>query len=385
MKDIKKLALLAHEKSAGKLEIKSKVPLKTLGDLSTYYTPGVAAPCLEIAKNKELSYKYTSRGNMIAVITDGSAVLGLGNIGPEAAMPVMEGKCALFKAFGDVDAFPICLGTQDTEEIIKTVKYLAPSFGGINLEDISAPRCFEIEERLIRELDIPVFHDDQHGTAIVVLAGLINSLKITKKSADKVKIVVNGAGAAGTAIIKLLLEYGFKNFIAVDSKGIVYKGRENFEDNKKELSEITNKGCVKGGLKEATVGADIFIGVSKPNVLTKEMVKTMGRMPIIFAMSNPDPEINPKDANAAGAFIVATGRSDYPNQVNNVLAFPGVFKGALKAHAHRITTEMKIGAAKALAALVKNPNPKKVIPGVFDKGVGEAVAKAIISSRRSCK
>jgi len=381
MKDIKKLALKAHEKAQGKLEVVSKVPLKNIKDLSLYYTPGVAAPCLEIAKNKKLSYKYTSRGNMIAVITDGSAVLGLGNIGPEAGMPVMEGKCALFKAFGNVDAFPLCLATQDVEEIIKTIKYLAPSFGGINLEDISAPRCFEIERRLIEELDIPVFHDDQHGTAIVCLAGLINSLKIVKKSAAKVRVVVNGAGAAGTAVMKLMMEYGFKNFIALDSKGIIYDGREGLDKEKTKLAKMTNKSRVKGGLKEAIKGADIFIGVSRPNVLTKEMVKTMARAPIIFAMSNPDPEIKPEDAFRGGAKIVATGRSDYPNQINNVLVFPGVFKGALKARAPRITTKMKIGAAKALAALVKHPTPKKIIPGVFDKGVSEAIAKAIISNK----
>ncbi len=378
MKDIKKSALEVHKKYKGKLEVVSKVPLRNIHDMSLFYTPGVAEPCKEIFKNPELAYSYTSKGNTIAIVTDGSAVLGLGDIGPLAGLPVMEGKCVLFKKFGDVNAVPICLDTQDTKEIINIIKALAPSFGGINLEDISAPRCFEIEEELIKTLDIPVFHDDQHGTAIVCLAGLINSLKVVKKQVSKVKIVISGAGAAGTAITKLLLRYGFKNIILIDSKGIIFEGRKDLNNSKKEIAKLTNKEKIKGELKDALIGADIFIGVSKPNIATKQMIASMNKHAIVFAMSNPDPEIHPKDALSGGAAVVATGRSDYPNQINNVLAFPGIFKGALKARVKKITDKMKIAAAEALSSLVKNPNSNKIIPGIFDKGVADTIANVII-------
>ncbi|MBT7736442.1 NADP-dependent malic enzyme [Candidatus Peregrinibacteria bacterium] len=377
MKNLKKAALSAHKKYKGKLNVVSKVPLKTVKDMSLFYTPGVAEPCKEIAKKKELAYEYTSKGHTIAVVTDGSAVLGLGNIGSLAGLPVMEGKAALFKEFGNVDAVPICLDTQDTEEIIEAVKLIAPSFGGINLEDISAPRCFEVEERLIKELDIPVFHDDQHGTAIVCLAGLINALKVVKKKKDKVRTVISGAGAAGMAIAKLLMKYGLKDIILVDSRGSIYDKRQGLNDIKKKMAKLTNRKKIKGGLKEVLDGADIFIGVSQPNVATKEMIASMNDGAIVFAMSNPDPEIRPKDAKAGGAAVIATGRSDYPNQINNVLVFPGIFKGALEARASKITDKMKIAAAEALAKLVKTPTANKVIPGVFHKGVAEAVAKAV--------
>ncbi|MFA7685979.1 MAG: malic enzyme-like NAD(P)-binding protein, partial [Candidatus Gracilibacteria bacterium] len=360
MKDLRTASLSVHKKFRGKLEIVSKVPLSTKRDLSLYYTPGVAEPCKDIYKDPKKVYDYTWKGNTIAVVTDGSAVLGLGNIGPEAALPVMEGKCVLFKKFGGINAIPICLGTQNTDEIVNIVKNIAPGLGGINLEDISAPRCFEIEERLKKELDIPVFHDDQHGTAIVCLAGLINALKVTKKDISKVKIVVSGAGAAGMAITKLLLKYGFKNFILQDSKGIIYKGREGLDDSKKAIAEVTNKGKRKGGLTEALVGADVFIGVSKPNLATAKMVKTMAKDPIIFAMSNPDPEITPTEAKKGGARVIATGRSDYPNQINNVLVFPGIFKGALEARSSKISDEMKIAAAISIAKLVKKPDPDHI-------------------------
>ncbi len=377
MKNLKISALEAHEKACGKLEIKSKVSLKNKKNLSLFYTPGVAEPCKEIAKNPLDSYKYTGRGNTIAVVTDGSAVLGLGNIGALAAMPVMEGKCALFKEFGDVNAVPICLDTQDTEEIIKIVKALAPSFGGINLEDISAPRCFEIEERLIEELDIPVFHDDQHGTAIVCLAGLINALKLTGKEKENVKILFSGAGAAGIAITKLLLKYGFKNITLADTHGLIYEGRDNLNEEKAEIAKLTNQKKIKGEIKDGLLGADIFIGVSRPNLVTSAMVKTMAEKPIIFAMANPDPEISPSEAKKGGAYIIATGRSDYPNQINNVLVFPGIFKGVLKGRIRKITYEMKIAAATALAKMVKKVSPLRIIPNVFDKGLAEAVSKAI--------
>lgn len=377
MKDLKRASLSAHKKFQGKLETVSKVPLSTKLDMSLYYTPGVAEPCKEIFKDPKKVYDYTWKGNTIAVITDGSAVLGLGNIGPAAALPVMEGKCVLFKKFGGINAIPICLGTQDTDEIVNIIKNLAPGLGGINLEDISAPRCFEIEERLKKMLDIPVFHDDQHGTAIVCLAGLINALKVTKKNIAKVKIVVSGAGAAGMAITKLLMKYGFKNFILQDSKGIIYKGRADLDDSKKAIAEVTNKEKRKGGLVEALVGADIFIGVSKPNLATAAMVKTMAKDPIIFAMSNPDPEIMPEEARKGGARVIATGRSDYPNQINNVLVFPGIFKGALEARSNKITDEMKIAAAVSIAKLVKKPDPEHIIPGVFDKNIAKVVASAV--------
>ncbi len=377
MNDINQRALEAHKKYKGKLETGLKVPMKTKDDLSLYYTPGVAEPCRKIAKNPELSYEYTSRGNTVAVISDGSAVLGLGNIGGLAGMPVMEGKCALFKEFGGVDAIPICLDTQDPEEIVQIVKALAPSFGGINLEDISAPRCFEIEKRLIEALDIPVFHDDQYGTAIVCLAGIINSLKLVGKNKKEVKVVISGAGAAGIAISKLFLEYGFKNLILQDSKGLLYEGRENLNRAKEEIVKVTNREMINGGLAEAMVSADIFIGVSQSDIVSEEMVKSMNEGAIIFAMSNPNPEIDPALAKSAGAAIVATGRSDYPNQINNVLVFPGIFRGALDARCSEINIKMKLAAAEQLAALVPSPTAEKIIPGVFEKGVCEAIADAV--------
>ncbi|MFH1534340.1 MAG: NADP-dependent malic enzyme [Nitrospirota bacterium] len=377
MKNLRREALAAHKKYKGKLSIVSKVPLKSLRDMNLFYTPGVAEPCKEILKRPDDVYKYTSRGNTIAVVTDGSAVLGLGNIGAMAGLPVMEGKCALFKEFGGVDAFPICLDTQDVDEIVSIVRAISGSFGGINLEDISAPRCFEIEEKLIRELDIPVFHDDQHGTAIVCLAGLINALKVVGKTAGKVKVVISGAGAAGIAITKLLLKYGFKDICLIDSKGSIYLGRPGLNKYKKEIAKVTNKKKVKGKLGELLVGADIFIGVSRPDVATKTMIKSMADDAIVFAMSNPDPEISVKDAKAGGAKVIATGRSDYPNQINNVLVFPGIFKGALAVRANKITDKMKLSAAKTLAGLVKKPTAGRIIPGVFDKGVADIIAKAV--------
>lgn len=377
MKNLKKVALAAHKKHKGKLEVVSKVPLRSREDMSIFYTPGVAEPCKEIYRNADLAYDYTSKGHTIAVVTDGSSVLGLGNIGALAGLPVIEGKCALFKAFGGVDAVPICLKTQDVDEIVDAVKKIAPSFGGINLEDISAPACFEIESKLIRSLNIPVFHDDQHGTAIVCLAGLINALKIVGKKVAEVRVVISGAGAAGIAITKLLLKYGFKNITLQDSKGLIYEGRAYLNGYKQKIAKVTNKEKLKGGLEDAMRGADIFIGVSRPNIVSKKMVRSMAKNAIVFAMSNPDPEIHPKEAKEAGARVVATGRSDYPNQINNVLVFPGIFKGALEARAKRITPYMKLVAAEALAGLVKNPTPDKVIPGVFDKGVADAVAKAV--------
>ena len=362
MSNVYEKALELHEKKQGKISVVSKVEVKNREDLSLAYSPGVAEPCRRIAANKEDVYKYTAKGHMVAVITDGTAVLGLGDIGPEAALPVMEGKCVLFKEFGGVDAFPICLDTKDPEEIIRTVKLLAPGLGGINLEDISAPRCIEIETRLKNELDIPVFHDDQHGTAIVVVAGLINALKIVNKKVEDIKVVVNGAGAAGSSIIKLIKSLGAKNIIAVDRVGILTRDeKERYDFSKKELADITNPDNIKGGLKEAIVGADVFIGVSAPNLLTQDMVKTMNSDAIVFAMANPVPEIMPEDALAAGAAIVGTGRSDYPNQINNVLVFPGLFKGALRAKAKKITEDMKLAAAYGLAGLLKDEELKKII------------------------
>ncbi len=378
--DVNETALLKHEEWGGKLETVSKAPVKNPTDLSIAYTPGVAEPCRVIAKDKEAAYKYTWKSNTVAVVSDGSAVLGLGNIGPHAAMPVMEGKAVLFKEFGGVNAVPICLDTQDTEEIIKTVTYLAPTFGGINLEDISAPRCFEIEQRLKETLDIPVFHDDQHGTAIVVLAGIINSLKIIGKKKEDCYIVVNGAGSAGIAISKLLLRYGFKNIVICDSKGIVAKDNAN-NWIKKEMCEVTNLDDKHGTLADAMVGADIFVGVSAPGVVTEEMVKTMNKDAIIFALSNPVPEIMPDLAKKAGARIVGTGRSDFPNQVNNVVAFPGIFKGALEGRAPQITEEMKLAAAEAIASLVPENelNEDNVMPAAFNPKVAELVAEAVKS------
>lgn len=380
MKDIKKQALDAHKKYRGKLTLKVKVTLKNKKDMSLFYTPGVAEPCKEIVKNPELALEYTWRGNTIAVVTDGSAVLGLGNIGSLAGLPVMEGKCALFKAFADIDAVPICLDTQDTQEIIKVVKAIAPSFGGINLEDISAPRCFEVEKALIRDLDIPVFHDDQHGTAIVALAGIINALKVVGKSHAKVRVVISGAGAAGIAITKLFLKYGFKNITLQDSKGLIYEGRKNLNEAKVEIAKVTNLKKLKGDISVALKGADVFIGVSQPNIVSRQMVSTMAKDAIVFAMSNPDPEILPDEALAGGAKVVASGRSDFPNQINNVLVFPGIFRGALDSRAKKFTDKMKLAAALALAGLVRKPSAKKIIPGVFDKGVSKAVARAVMEN-----
>ena len=374
-------ALLMHEKWNGKLETVSKTPVKTREDLAIAYTPGVAEPCKVIAKDKEAAYKYTMKANTVAVVSDGSAVLGLGNIGPYAAMPVMEGKAVLFKEFGNVNAVPICLATQDTEEIIKAVTYLAPGFGGINLEDISAPRCFEIEERLKEILDIPVFHDDQHGTAIVVLAGVINALKVVSKKKEDCRVVVNGAGSAGVAITKLLLTYGFPNIIMCDKVGIVSKDTEGLNWMQKKMTEVTNLKNETGSLADALKGADIFIGVSAPNIVTPEMVASMNRDSILFAMANPVPEIMPDVAKAAGARVVGTGRSDFPNQVNNVVAFPGIFKGALEGRATQITEEMKLAAAEAIAGLVPADklSDDNIMPEAFDPQVAEVVADAVKS------
>ena len=373
-------SLKLHEKNKGKIEVVSKVKVENKEDLSLAYSPGVAEPCKKIAENKEDVYKYTSKGNMIAVVTDGSAVLGLGNIGPEAALPVMEGKAILFKEFAGVDAFPICLDTQDTEEIIKTVKLLAPGLGGINLEDISAPRCIEIESRLKEELDIPVFHDDQHGTAIVVTAGLINAYRFLGKDLKNAKVVVNGAGAAGSSICKMIKELGVSDIIAVDKAGILNRddiGRYN--GLHRELAGITNINNKKGTLGDALEGADIFIGVSAGNILKKDMIRKMNKDAVIFAMANPVPEIMPEDALEAGAAVVGTGRSDYPNQINNVLAFPGLFRGALEAKSKKITEDMKIEAAKAIAYILEDDDLKRdyIIPDVFDKRVVESVAEAV--------
>ena len=374
-------ALLMHEKWNGKLETVSKTPVKTREDLAIAYTPGVAEPCKVIAKDKEAAYKYTMKANTVAVVSDGSAVLGLGNIGPYAAMPVMEGKAVLFKEFGNVNAVPICLDTQDTEEIIKAVTYLAPGFGGINLEDISAPRCFEIEERLKEILDIPVFHDDQHGTAIVVLAGVINALKVVGKKKEDCRVVVNGAGSAGVAITKLLLTYGFPNIIMCDKVGIVSKDTEGLNWMQKKMTEVTNLNNETGSLADALKGADIFIGVSAPNIVTPEMVASMNRDSILFAMAKPVPEIMPDVAKAAGARVVGTGRSDFPNQVNNVVAFPGIFKGALEGRATQITEEMKLAAAEAIAGLVPADklSDDNIMPEAFDPQVAEVVADAVKS------
>lgn len=377
-------ALLMHEKWNGKLETVSKTPVKTREDLAIAYTPGVAEPCKVIAQDKEAAYKYTMKANTVAVVSDGSAVLGLDNIGPYAAMPVMEGKAVLFKEFGNVNAVPICLDTQDTEEIIKAVTYLAPGFGGINLEDISAPRCFEIEERLKEILDIPVFHDDQHGTAIVVLAGVINALKVVGKKKEDCRVVVNGAGSAGVAITKLLLTYGFPNIIMCDKVGIVSKDTEGLNWMQKKMTEVTNLNNETGSLADALKGADIFIGVSAPNIVTPKMVASMNRDSILFAMANPIPEIMPDVAKAAGARVVGTGRSDFPNQVNNVVAFPGIFKGALEGRATQITEEMKLAAAEAIAGLVPADklSDDNIMPEAFDPQVAEVVANAVKSHIR---
>jgi malate dehydrogenase (oxaloacetate-decarboxylating) len=371
--------LMLHLNNKGKLEINSKVSVQNERDLSMAYTPGVAEPCKEIAANKEMAYKYTSKGNMVAVVSDGTAVLGLGDIGPDAALPVMEGKAILFKEFAGVDAFPICIGTKDPDEIIKLVKQLEPSFGGINLEDIAAPKCFEIENKLKEILEIPVFHDDQHGTAIVVLAGLTNALKLVGKNIGRVTAVINGSGSAGIAIARLLIDAGIGNIMMCDTKGIIHKNAEWMNPAKKDISMITNKNNTTGTLKDALVGADVFIGVSGPGTLTQEGVKTMGEKPIVFAMANPVPEILPDLAKAAGAFVVATGRSDYPNQINNVLAFPGIFRAALDVRARCISEGMKIAAAKAIAGLISDDELGQdyIIPKPFDRRVSKAVATEV--------
>jgi len=381
---IQEKALELHEKWNGKLETVSKTPVKSREDLSLAYTPGVAEPCKVIAQDKEAAYKYTMKANTVAVVSDGSAVLGLGNIGPYAAMPVMEGKAVLFKEFGGVNAVPICLDTQDTEEIIKAVTWLAPAYGGINLEDISAPRCFEIEERLKEILDIPVFHDDQHGTAIVVLAGIINALKVVGKQKENCKVVVNGAGSAGVAITKLLLTYGFTNVIMCDKVGIVDTTTQGLNWMQEKMAKITNPNHETGSLADALKGADIFVGVSAPNIVTPEMVASMNHDAILFAMANPVPEIMPDVAKAAGAKVVGTGRSDFPNQVNNVVAFPGIFKGALEGRATQITEEMKLAAANAIAGLVPDDelNEDNIMPEAFNPKVAELVAEAVKSHIR---
>jgi malate dehydrogenase (oxaloacetate-decarboxylating) len=366
-----------HKKYQGKLRTEAIAHIETRDDLSWAYSPGVAEPCREIAADPEKMYDYTLKSRTVAVISDGSAILGIGNLGHMASMPVMEGKCVLFKEFGDVDAFPIIVGTQDTEEFIKTVKNIADGFGGINLEDISAPRCFEIEERLKAELDIPVMHDDQHGTAIVVLAGLINALRVTGKKKEDIKVVLNGAGAAGVAICKLLHLYGVQHFIACDTKGIIHSGRENLDISKQKLLEFTNRENKTGTLSDAIIGADVFLGVSAAGALTEDMVRTMSPDSIIFAMANPTPEIMPELARAAGARIIGTGRSDYPNQVNNVLAFPGIFRWVLRYRKRQITDAMKIRAAEALASYVQNPTEDEILPNPLDKWVAEVVALAM--------
>lgn len=378
---IQEKALELHEKWNGKLETVSKTPVKSREDLSLAYTPGVAEPCKVIAQDKEAAYKYTMKANTVAVVSDGSAVLGLGNIGPYAAMPVMEGKAVLFKEFGDVNAVPICLDTQDTEEIIKAVTWLAPAYGGINLEDISAPRCFEIEERLKATLDIPVFHDDQHGTAIVVLAGIINALKVVGKQKENCKVVVNGAGSAGVAITRLLLTYGFTNVIMCDKVGIIDTTTEGLNWMQEKMAKITNPNHETGSLADALRGADIFVGVSAPNIVSPEMVSSMAKDSILFAMANPVPEIMPDVAKAAGAKVVGTGRSDFPNQVNNVVAFPGIFKGALEGRATQITEDMKLAAANAIAGLVPEDelNEDNIMPEAFNPKVAELVAEAVKS------
>ena len=377
--NINEKSLLLHEEWNGKLEIVSKSPVKSREDLSLAYTPGVAEPCKVIAEDKEAAYKYTMKANTVAVVSDGSAVLGLGNIGPYAAMPVMEGKAVLFKEFAGVNAIPICLDTQDTEEIIKTITYMAPGFGGINLEDISAPRCFEIEERLKATLDIPVFHDDQHGTAIVVLAGIMNALKVVNKQKEDCRVVVNGAGSAGIAITKLLLTYGFPNIIMCDKVGILCQSTEGLNWMQENMVKVTNLEDKKGNLADALTGADIFVGVSAPNIVSKEMVASMNKDSILFAMANPTPEIMPDDAKAAGAKVVGTGRSDFPNQVNNVVAFPGIFKGALEGRASQITEKMKLAAAKAIAELVPDHelNENNIMPEAFNPIVAQKVAEAV--------
>ena len=382
--DYAKESLRLHSEWKGKIEVTSRVKLETRDDLSLAYTPGVAQPCLEIQKDVNKSYELTRRSNLVAVVTDGTAVLGLGDIGPEAGMPVMEGKCVLFKSFGDVDAIPLCVRSKNVDDIVNTVKLLAGSFGGVNLDDISAPRCFEIERKLKECCDIPIFHDDQHGTAVVTLAAMLNALKVVGKKIDEIRVVTSGAGAAGIAIIKLLIAMGLKDVVLCDRKGAIYKGREGLNAEKTEMAEITNKEMRKGTLEEVLKGADVFIGVSAPNCVTPEMVKNMAEKPILFPMANPTPEIMPELAKEAGAAVVGTGRSDFPNQINNVLAFPGIFRGALDVRASDINDEMKIAAAKAIASFVteENLSADYIIPSALDRHVAQAVAKAVAQAAR---
>jgi malate dehydrogenase (oxaloacetate-decarboxylating) len=375
-KNYHKLSIAAHKKLRGKIEVISRVPIRTKEDLSIAYTPGVAGPALAIHKDKSLAYDLTSTKNGVAIISDGSAVLGLGNIGPEAALPIMEGKAALLKRFAGLDGFPIVLATQDPDEIVAAIKAIAPTYGAINLEDISAPRCFEIEERLKRELDIPVMHDDQHGTAVVVLAGLINALKVVRKNKNALKVVVNGSGAAGIGVTKMLHKYGIKNIVLCDTKGSLNKNRHDLSGPKKEMMKIVQN--VSGTLEEVIEGADVFIGVSKGNLFHPQWVKRMAKNPIIFALANPEPEILPEVAIKAGAAVVASGRSDFPNQINNVLAYPGIFKGVIEARGRAINDELKIAAAEALASVIKNPTKNKIIPDPFNKEVVKAVSKAVM-------
>ena len=382
--DVKQEAIKKHTEWKGKIVVIARAPVGSKEELAIAYTPGVAEPCLEISKDVDLSYKYTRRHNLVAVVTDGTAVLGLGDIGPEAGMPVMEGKCALFKAFGDVDAFPLCIRSKEVDDIVNTVALLAGSFGGVNLEDISAPRCFEIEKKLKEICDIPIFHDDQHGTAVITLAGIINGLKVVGKNLDDISVVVNGAGAAATAITKLLISCGLNDVVLCDRTGAIYQGREKLNDAKAEIASMTNKKMKKGSLKDVIVGADVFIGVSAPGVLTADMVATMGKDPIVFACANPVPEILPDEAKKAGVAVMATGRSDFPNQVNNVLAFPGIFRGALDVRASDINDEMKLAAAYAIAGIVSDSElrPDYILPDAFDPRVGKAVAAAVAEAAR---
>ena len=381
---VKEVAIQKHSEWKGKIEVVSRVALETSEDLSIAYTPGVAEPCLRISKDVDLSYEYTRRSNLVAVITDGTAVLGLGDIGPEAGMPVMEGKCVLFKVFGDVDAFPLCVRSKSVDDIVQVVTLLAGSFGGVNLEDISAPRCFEIERRLKEVCDIPIFHDDQHGTAVVCVAAMLNALRLTKKDISNIEVVVNGSGAAGIAVTKLLMSMGLKKVILCDTKGAIYEGRDNLNAEKLEMAKISNLEKKKGLLKEVIAGADVFIGLSAPGMVTAEMVKSMKKDPIIFAMANPTPEIMPDEAMAAGCKVMGTGRSDFPNQINNVLAFPGIFRGALDVRASDINDQMKIAAAQAIASLIEENEltPEYIIPAPFDKRVAPAVAKAVAKAAR---
>ena len=382
--DYAKEAMKKHREWKGKIEVTTKVPLETKDDLSIAYTPGVAEPCLAIQKEVDLSYDLTRRGNLVAVVTDGTAVLGLGDIGPEAGMPVMEGKCALFKAFGDVDAIPLCIRSKEVDDIVNTVALLAGSFGGVNLEDIAAPRCFEIERKLKERCDIPIFHDDQHGTAVVTLAAMFNALKLTGRKIDEIKVVTSGAGAAGIAIIKLLIAMGLKNVVLCDREGAIYEGRGNLNPEKEEMAKITNQEKRQGSLADMLVGADVFIGVSAPDCITGEMVKSMNPDPILFPMANPTPEIMPDIAKAAGAAVVGTGRSDFPNQINNVLAFPGIFRGALDVRATDINDEMKIAAARAIASFVEDDklSADYIIPSALDKEVAAVVGKAVAQAAK---